>query len=212
MTVLFSLLLLAFAVSLDNFSVGLTYGLRKLRIPLKSIIIISCCSALSLVVSMLLGNLLATFVSPAFTEKLGGFILLILGAWVLYQFFHPSDSQVENKKEEKVLLKLEIKTLGVVINILKKPTVADFDQSGSINGIEAIMLGVALSLDAFGAGIGAALLGYSPLYLSIIVGLMSFCFLGLGIYFGKAFSHLKWMKSFSFLPGVLLIILGILRL
>ena len=35
----FSLLILAFAVSLDSFSVGLTYGLRKVKIPLKSILL-----------------------------------------------------------------------------------------------------------------------------------------------------------------------------
>ena len=39
-------ILLALAVSLDSFSVGFTYGLRKMRIPFKSIMIIACCSAL----------------------------------------------------------------------------------------------------------------------------------------------------------------------
>jgi putative Mn2+ efflux pump MntP len=36
-----SLLILAFAVSLDGFGVGVMYGLRKIRIPLVSIGIIS---------------------------------------------------------------------------------------------------------------------------------------------------------------------------
>ena len=36
-----SFLLLAFAVSLDSFSVGFTYGLRKLKIPFKAILIIA---------------------------------------------------------------------------------------------------------------------------------------------------------------------------
>lgn len=41
---LFSLLLLAFALSLDGFGVGITYGLRKMKIPLLSVLIISLCS------------------------------------------------------------------------------------------------------------------------------------------------------------------------
>jgi putative sporulation protein YtaF len=94
---------------------------------------------------------------------------------------------------------------------LKKPIAADLDNSGSINGIEAFILGIALSLDAFGAGFGAALLGYSPYALAIAVALMSSLFLSAGIQFGKVFSRLSWMKMFSFVPGVLLIILGIFR-
>ncbi|WP_110114081.1 sporulation membrane protein YtaF [Bacillus sp. CGMCC 1.16541] len=208
MTVTLSLLILAFAVSLDSFSVGLTYGLRKMVIPLKSIVIIAGCSAISLMASMMLGKLIASFFSAEIMERIGGSILVLLGMWILYQFFRSSDLATNNQ-EEKVLFKLEIKSFGVVINILKKPTVADFDKSGSITGIEAFVLGVALSLDAFGAGIGAALLGYSPFYLAIAVALMSSFFLYAGIQSGKVFSKIKWVKVFSFLPGILLIVLGI---
>ena len=50
-----------------------------------------------------------------------------------------------------MIFNFEIKSLGVVINILQKPTEVDFDNSGTINGVEALVLGIALSLDAFGA-------------------------------------------------------------
>ena len=49
-----------------------------------------------------------------------------------------------------------------MIQILRKPTVADFDKSGTISAGEAL-LGIALSVDSFGAGIGASLLGMHPL-------------------------------------------------
>ena len=62
----FSIILLALAVSLDSFSVGFTYGLRKMRIPFKSIAIIACCSALTLTISMLIGHLLQQVLSPVF--------------------------------------------------------------------------------------------------------------------------------------------------
>lgn len=41
---------------------------------------------------------------------------------------------------------------------------------------------------------------------------MSFIFLTLGIQIGKWFSKLAWMRMFSFVPGVVLILMGILRL
>ena len=50
-----------------------------------------------------------------------------------------------------------------MIQILRKPTVADFDKSGTISAGEALLLGIALSVDSFGAGIGASLLGMHPL-------------------------------------------------
>ena len=111
-----------------------------------------------------------------------------------------------------MLLKFEIKSLGVVIHILRKPMSADIDKSGTINGVEAFLLGFALSLDAFGAGIGAALLGYSPLIMAISVAVMCSMFLFFGLKSGQLFSHNKWVQKFSFLPGVLLIMIGIWKL
>jgi putative sporulation protein YtaF len=204
-----TLLLLAFAVSLDSFSTGLTYGLRKIVIPFKSISIISICSATTLLVAMLVGQTIQTFISPEVAGRFGGLILILLGAFVLYQFFRP-EKEV-GLEEEKTLINFEIKSIGLVIQILRRPLTADFDKSGTITGIEAFMLGIALSLDAFGAGIGAALLSYSPIVLALAVMVMSFLFLSGGLKMGRFFSHIKWIQQVSFLPGVLLILIGVLR-
>ena len=92
---------------------------------------------------MLLGHLLQQFMSPEFAEKMGGIILIILGVWVIYQFFH-SEKEKEVLPHEKVIINLEIKSLGIVIHILKKPMSADFDKSGTITGVEAFMLGLGI--------------------------------------------------------------------
>ena len=207
----FSIILLALAVSLDSFSVGFTYGLRKMRIPFKSIAIIACCSALTLTIAMLIGHLLQQFMSPEFAGKMGGIILIILGVWVIYQFFRP-EKEKDILPHEKVIINLEIKSLGLVIHILKKPMSADFDKSGTITGVEAIMLGLALSLDAFGAGIGAVMLGFSPGYLALAVALLSSLLVFLGIKLGSYLSQITWLQSFSFLPGILLIIIGVWKI
>ncbi|AGX05787.1 MULTISPECIES: sporulation membrane protein YtaF [Bacillaceae] len=206
-----SLLMLAFAVSLDSFSVGLTYGLRKMSIPLKSILIIACCSAITLITAMTIGHVIESFLSPQAAESLGGILLILLGAWVLYQFFRPEKSK-DVLPHEKTIVNFEIKSLGLVINILQKPMAADFDKSGTITGIEAFMLGLALSLDAFGAGIGAAMLGYSPGYLAAAVAAMSSLFVFAGMKIGTIFSHSSWVQRFSFIPGLLLIVIGIWKI
>ncbi|UAL51269.1 MULTISPECIES: sporulation membrane protein YtaF [Metabacillus] len=206
-----SLFLLAFAVSLDSFSVGFTYGLRKMSMPFKSIVIIACCSAVTLLFAMGAGHLLTSFLPHSLTGKLGGMILIAIGAWVLYQFFRPV-KEMTQEESEKTLLNLEIKSFGIVINILSRPTAADIDKSGTITGVEALLLGFALSLDAFGAGIGAALLGYSPILTSLLVAVMSSLFVAFGIKSGHLFSRFAWMDRLTFLPGVLLIILGVWKL
>ncbi|MDP4107653.1 MAG: sporulation membrane protein YtaF [Bacillota bacterium] len=207
----FSLLLLAFALSLDSFSVGLTYGLRKMVMPFKSVLIIACCTAVSLLIAVTIGHWLSRFLSPHVTSGLGGVILMGLGAGVLYQFFKP-EKEKEVEKGEKTIAKIEIRSLGLVINILRKPMSADFDQSGTITGIEALMLGFALSLDSFGAGIGASMLGYSPIYLAFAVSIMSPLFVLWGIKSGSILHRFDWVQKLTFLPGILLIIIGVWKL
>ena len=210
---LFSLLLLAFALSLDSFSVGFTYGLRKMVLPLKSVFIIATCSAISLMIAVSIGHGLEKILSPNITASLGGFILIALGAWVLFQFFRSEkEKESEQLEHEKLIVNFEIRSLGIAINILKKPMSADFDRSGTITGIEAFMLGFALSIDAFGAGIGAVMLGFSPIYLAITVAVMSSLFVLLGIKSGSFFHKINWIQKFTFLPGILLIIIGIWKL
>jgi len=205
-----TLLLLALAVSLDSFSVGFTYGLRKMRIPFKSIMIIACCSAFTLMIAMFIGHLIQQFLFPELAEKIGGVILIILGGWIIYQFFRP-DKDKDALLHEKMIVNLEIKSLGLVIHILRKPMSADFDQSGTITGLEAFMLGLALSLDAFGAGIGAVMLGLSPFYLALSVAVLSSLLVFLGMRMGAYLSQISWLQKISFLPGILLIAIGLLR-
>lgn len=206
----FSLLLLAIAISLDSFGAGLAYGLRNIKIPAKSIIIIAFCTAISLGTAMFLGQLIQGLLSPVIANRIGGAILIAIGGWVIFQFFrsekdHPGLT-------EKLEFNWEIKSLGIVIHILKKPTRADFDSSGTLTGIEAFMLGTALSLDAFGVGIGAAMLGFSPILLAGAAAVMGGLFLAGGIAFGGLFAHMRAIQKFTFFPGVLLIVIGFLKM
>lgn len=208
---LLSLLILAFALSLDSFSVGFTYGLRQMVMPVKSVLIIASCSAISMMLAVSIGHGLSKLLSPSITASLGGIILIALGAGVLYQYFRP-EKEKDIQKHEKTIINFEIRSLGLVINILKKPMSADFDNSGTITGIEALMLGFALSLDSFGAGIGASMLGFSPYYLAITVAIMSSLFVLFGIKSGTFFHRFGWIQKFTFLPGILLMMIGIWKL
>ncbi|GAB6926620.1 sporulation membrane protein YtaF [Paenibacillus sp. JCM 10914] len=239
--------LLAMAISLDGFGAGVTYGLRKTKIPALSVLIISFCSGLVLCISMMAGSLLQRYLSPDVASIIGAAILIVLGGWSLYQqLIRKPDSDVASgnaSREEqtissgevvmetaaatevndmtarneptlipKAVFSLEIPKMGVVIQILRSPSKADLDDSGSISPWEAMWLGIALSLDAFGAGLGAAMLGFSPLGTAAIVALFSGIFLIMGMKVGLRFASRSGMRFISFAPALLLMVMGIMKL
>lgn len=208
---LLSLLILGLAVSLDSFTVGLTYGLRKVTIPFKSLAIISSCTFVVLMIAMGIGTIIERFISHEAAETLGGLILIGIGIWVFYQFFTSQKANSENQSEYKII-KFEMKSFSIIIKILNKPMEADFNRSGNINSMEALFLGLALSLDSFGAGVGAALIDLPPILFSIIITISCTFFVIVGIKIGKLLTHVEWMKHLSILPGIALIIIGIFRL
>ena len=203
-----ALVLLAFAVSLDSFTVGFTYGIRKVKIPPKSFFIILLCTFFILMLAMGIGSIIELFISHEAAEKIGGAILIGIGMWVIYQFF---TSQNQSSEMEKVI-EFKIRPFSIIIKILKKPMQADFDKSGSISSVEALFLGIALSLDAFGAGIGAALIDLPPILFPFVITISSMCFVLVGIYMGKIMNNSRWMRSLSFLPGLALIALGLFKM
>ncbi|WP_156292106.1 sporulation membrane protein YtaF [Oceanobacillus salinisoli] len=202
------LLLLVIAVSIDGFGVGITYGMQKIKVPLRALLIIMLCSGIVLLISMTIGDLLQSFITPDIAQHIGGVILISLG---LFSLFNTIRSNLSNKeKEEKV--HTSNSKLSEIKTVLATPDKADLDKSGNISIGEALLLGFALALDAFGAGIGASLLGYTPLLTAILIATMSGIFLYSGMKLGILLSKHEKLKKLSFLPPTLLIGLGVLNL
>ncbi|MBA4541568.1 MULTISPECIES: sporulation membrane protein YtaF [Thermoactinomyces] len=215
---IFSIIGIAFALSLDSFGAGTTYGMRKIRIPLLSTVIIAGCSGAVIYLSMVVGKWIAVWLAPAVTHFVGAFILILLGSYALYQ---GDKNKLEMKNgtgarqnpaimEPKVWT-IKIRQLGLVVQILKTPLAADLDNSGSISSSEALLLGAALSLDSFGAGLGVALAGFSPLPTAAVIMVMSAFFLRLGIWLGFSYAGRFNQRFVAYAPGLILIVLGLLR-
>ena len=161
MSILVSLIMLSIAVSIDSCGVGITYGLRQIRISLLSIFILALCSGSVIFVAMLVGDYLKAFVPLHYSKYIGAIILMIIGIWSFYQYVKQSkQTEQENGSEEdnqdsqmntvtvhatSPVWQIDLKRLGFVIQILRTPQTADIDRSGSISATEAIMLGIALS-------------------------------------------------------------------
>ncbi|MCK4259293.1 MAG: sporulation membrane protein YtaF [Halanaerobiales bacterium] len=218
------ILFLAIAISLDGFFVGVTYGIRKIRVSLLPLCIISITSSLVIMAAMTVGSTFLKLISPMIAQIVGASILIGVGIMVLYETYKSLKIQkdieegyeiiyakTKEEKEPRQWISWEIKTLGIIITILREPTEADFDASGSISNYEAIFLGLALALDALGAGFGAALTGYNPILIPMSVGLTKFIFLYAGNFFGAQFKHHLNSKT-AYLPGIILLLLGVFKL
>lgn len=212
MTVL-SMILFALAVSVDGFAVGLAYGMRNIIIPFHSLIIICCASSIAIAISMIFGKMLTLFVSLNASKMIGALILVIMGMYMAFQAF------IEIKQEERplprskeMLFHVRIPPLGILIQILKEPSRADFDQSGIINLKEACILGFALAMDALGAGFAVAAVGFPPLWTAVLVGVCKFFLVTVAVKLGKQSSSNRIGRNISFVPGLVLLLLGLSKL
>ncbi|QDI91131.1 sporulation membrane protein YtaF [Salicibibacter halophilus] len=209
-----ALLVLAFAVSVDAFGVGMTYGMRKLKISMLPVVLIGFCSFISVLMAGLFAGVVFNVIPTQSADYLGGAILIAIGAWAIYQGFRPKEQQNAlpvRKKQEGTMVNWEIKKLGLVIKVLRKPTAADMDGSGTISIKEAMLLGFALALDAFGAGFGAAMLGYPILIFALFVFVMCSVCLVLGKKGGLKLADRKAIDKLVFLPGLLIVCIGVLN-
>lgn len=213
----FSVVILAVSLSLDALVVGMVYGIRRVKIPLISKLIICFFSILYSGIALIIGKSLSAIL-PSYLSKIVGVVILVtMGVWIIiHTLLNGEDEKIpagRTDNKNKTLIKIAIKSLGITIQVIKNPVEGDIDKSGSIDTPESILLGLALSVDAIGAGIGSALAGFSSVIIPFSVGLFQLSFLYAGTGFGKKLTVLQKLdkKVLSLLPGILFIFLAILR-
>lgn len=216
------LLLVSLAISMDSVSVGLTYGLRNMKMPFLSLLVVSGCSFAVVYGTMLLGSSLTYWLTPEIGKKIGAVVLIAMGLFTLGRLIWPRSpdesekvscitvEQTEEEESEPAVLS-QFRIFGLMIQILRDPSRADADRSGHIMGWEAVMLGLALSLDAFGAGISLTFLGYAPPVVAICIAVMGTLLLSIGLALGRGAGKSKWLMSLTWLPPLLLICIGVMK-
>lgn len=197
---------LALAVSLDGLGVGFSYGLRKIRLPWFSLVLIALISAAASLLSMAAGQMVSQMLNPQFAGRLGALILLALGVAIIFEAYLK-----QGKPGSQTLLKFNLPRFGLVIQILKEPSRADCDFSGSICSREALTLGVALALDALGIGFGAAAAGFSLILVPLCIGLGQLSMVAAGMFLGRRWQLESLGYKGAAIPGLILIALGLWR-
>lgn len=199
-----SILLLVLSVNLDSIGVGLVYGIKKIYISLPYKLLICIISIFYSIISIYIGRAFSNFFSVNLGKYLGIIILLLLGLYSIFKAIYPNNSSVFN-------------SMVTSIDIIKNSTNIDIDNSSNIDFKEAILLSFALSVDAISTSFAFSMLSINVLFIPFLIGIFQFVFFNIGFSLGKKITNLTYnkyinTKTISLAPGILLILIAILRI
>ncbi|MEN6565408.1 MAG: manganese efflux pump [Veillonellales bacterium] len=209
---LFYVLLLGFAVSIDGFVAGAAYGLRNIRMPLCSLSTVGMVTVICTGTAMTAAYVLGQFVDSRLAIDAGALLLMAIGLFSLFQEYVTKGVGCYKAEGEVTARKLTFHVGRIVINIMSRPESADVDQSQRISPLEAVFLGLALGVDNMVAVFAAALMEQLPVYTPLLMGLVQIIFIAGGFYASSHFFPAAVKRRVPYLPGILLILLGFIRL
>lgn len=201
------LIILGFAVSasIDNFSVGISYGIRKIQINIFSNTIIAVIAFLFSLSGILFGKWLNKILPGTLPVIVGALLLFIIGLRIILMALP--------RKGVNSIPSKDCTNPKSIKSILENPEIADLDKSGEIGVGEAILLGIALSANALTNSLGAGLLGFSPFAISFTTAIGSFVSVWAGVQLGTKVANIR-IGSFTIgqfgtiISGVILLIIA----
>lgn len=222
---LLSIVLLALCTSLDSLGVGIVYGMRKIRLPFASNLLIAVLTGLGTLMAMKAGEYVFALMPRVWANYISSGIMIAAGIWIMLQSWaRPSENIGKKTCEPEIkashsaggapeaVITLRIKSLGILIRILKEPAAVDRDCSGAIDFKEAIVLGMALSLNNLSGGLGGGMAGLNPELTALLTAITSFFFFVVGSRIGyNCFS--RWIgERATRIAGLVLIAIGVYEL
>ncbi|HBZ10610.1 MAG TPA: sporulation membrane protein YtaF [Bacillus bacterium] len=180
------LIILAFAISssIDNLGVGISYGIRKINVRMGPNFMIAVTCFLFSMAGISFGLWLSNIFPGMLPVIFGAFLLFVIGIRIILLDAPRNNTTSKGNKKHKE----QTKTLK---GLLRNPESADADLSGDIGWGEAVILGVALSANALTNGLGAGLLGLSPLAISLTAAIGSFISVWAGVKLGAKLSNMR---------------------
>jgi putative sporulation protein YtaF len=208
--------MLALSCNLDNLTIGISYGVRDIRLPFFSNLLIAVITAGGTLAVIIFGRQVHTVVSSDVAVAIGTLILIAMGTWVIAKDLlnepaipKPVGAAVSLPDQGAPARKGFWYRLG---HVLKDPSLANKDTSGHIDYKESLLLSLALMLNNIPSGLAAGMLRLPPLFTAFVVGLLSIGAFSIGIGAGRHFGH-HWLGAWAeTVAGILLIALGMLEI
>ncbi|PTB31015.1 manganese efflux pump MntP family protein [Photobacterium phosphoreum] len=108
-------LIFTLASNLDNFVIGLTYGVRNEKIPLSANVIIAFITSFVTLISMLGGKLITQLIPNHVSNELGSVIFILMGCWFIGSEI--LRQQQQQQKQHTVLNFKGAVMLGLLLSI-----------------------------------------------------------------------------------------------
>jgi putative sporulation protein YtaF len=181
-------LLFAISANTDNFVVGLSYGIKKIKIGLVSNLLIALISLAGTILSMSVGKIIFDFVPENASNLIGSIILILIGSWTIVK---PLFKKIRSD------------------DVLENPEKVDKDNSSSIDAKESVTLAFALTINNVGLGIGASITGLNIVITSSLTFIFSLSMIMIGYVLGSYCLSKVFSKKATIISGLIIIALGI---
>lgn len=203
------LFLLVIALSVDAFAASFVYGTDRVKIPAASVFVITALSTGILVLFLLLGQWFGSMIPAGATSILCFLILFILGLVKLFDSTIKTLIKKTEFYERRVCF--SISHMNFILTVYADPSAANGEDVAVLSPLEALSLGLALSLDSAAAGFGAGMM-VTHLPLTILFSLvLNTAAVLVGSTLGRTIAN-RSSLDLSWLSGLLLIGLAIGKL
>jgi len=192
--VFFSACIFATLANIDALTVGISYGIKRIKIDWKSNLLIAIIGVIGTAISLYLGNIVLNVVSSDLPRIIGAVMLILIGVWPIIKLII---LKKRNKEKE---------------DIYTCPEKYDKDKSGVLELKETIVLGTVLSVNNFALGVGFGIIGVNILLTIMLTFLLSIGFIHIGQLLRKRNKPKILEKHTEYISSALIILLGILTL
>ena len=183
----FEAFIITIVISIDSFVATFAYGSNRTKIPFLSLNIINIICCVVLAGALLSGSFISQHVPEELTILISSLILFILG---LFRIIDSLGTMLEdNRTKNKPGRKKKRRTISL---------------------IEAVSLGIALSLDAIVIGFGIALIDINIVTIIFTALIVGFIAKVSGYYIGEKIAS-RINMNISWLGGIILIFLAFLN-
>ncbi len=184
-----SAVLIAAVSNLDNLGVGTAFGMRDTPVSALANVIIAAVTMAATAIAMTFGRALSQLIAPSIGSALGSAIIIAVGAWTVITWIRtvrsPSRSPIPAGEPPT--------------NVLRRNTISPH---------EALALGVVLSLNNLGAGVGAGVAGVPALATTLLAGTFSLLAVGGGSRIGWSVGRSVFGRSGPLIAGLALLAVG----
>lgn len=200
---LLSAIFLAISSNVDNFAIGIAYGVKKIKIGTSGNLIIAIFSGLGTYFSMSIGAIIGRFLSASLANLLGSGVLICLGIWGMWDAIKTERQERKKRHKSSSVNELSYTTF------IEDPERADLDHSQFIDVRESLTLAFALTINNIAGGIGGGLSGLNIIFTTLLTFVLSLILILLGYFLGERFSAKLSGKWSGILSSFLIIFIGI---